>query len=169
MALSTRPSVGLRLRLPRRVSAVTYGVIAGLLAVAVQIFAKVEPPPAYGICVACHTRDVVAWIANHLFGASWEIAPISAALPVLTTLGMLIGAHLAARRHKEFRATSLGSGLRSFVCGIVVVNAAIVALGCPTRLLLLAAYGDTLAPIAIIGVILGIVAGTFILARGWIR
>jgi hypothetical protein len=154
---------------PRRISPITYGVVAGLLAVGVQIFGGVRPPPAYGICVACHTRDLVAWLANQFFAVNWELAPVSVALPVLTTIGLLLGAHLAARRHKEYRPTSLGSGLRSFICGIVVVNAAIIALGCPTRLLLLTAYGDTLALLAAVGVVLGISAGTFVLARGWVR
>lgn len=158
-----------RARLPRRVSPIAYGVIAALFAVGVQIFAGVKPPPAYGICVACHTRDVVAWVANRLFDTSWEIAPVSVLLPVLTSIGMLIGAHVAARTHHEFRPVSLSSGLRSFICGIVVVNAAIIALGCPTRLLLLTAYGDTLALVAVAGVVVGIAAGTFVLARGIIR
>ena len=46
------------------------------------------------------------------------------------------------------------------------MNAAIVALGCPTRLLLLSAYGDFLAVLAVGGVVAGILAGTFLLARG---
>ena len=151
---------------PRRVSAVTYGVIAGLLAVGVQVFFGVKPPPAYGICVACHTRDVIDWLANHLIGTRWEIAPVSLVLPLLTTIGMLIGAYAAARRNNERRQVGLGGHWRSFIYGILVMNAAIVALGCPTRLLLLSAYGDFLAVLAVGGVVTGILAGTFLLARG---
>jgi hypothetical protein len=150
---------------PRRVSAVTYGVIAGLLAVGVQVFFGVKPPPAYGICVACHTRDVIDWLANHLIGTRWEIAPVSLVLPLLTTIGMLIGAYVAARRNNERRQVGLGGHWRSFIYGILVMNAAIVALGCPTRLLLLSAYGDFLAVLAVGGVVAGILAGTFLLAR----
>lgn len=151
---------------PRRVSAVTYGVIAGLLAVGVQLFLGVKPPPAYGICVACHTRDVVNWLSNHLLGTRWEIAPVSLILPLLTAVGMLIGAYAAARRNTERRRVALGGHWRSFIYGILVMNAAIVALGCPTRLLLLSAYGDLLAVLAVGGVVAGILAGTFLLARG---
>ena len=151
---------------PHRVSAVTYGVVAGLLAVGVQVFFGVKPPPAYGICVACHTRDVIAWLANHLAGTRWEIAPVSLTLPLLTTAGMLIGAYAAARRNHERRKVALGGHWRSFIYGILVVNAAIVALGCPTRLLLLSAYGDMLALLAVAGLVAGILAGTFLLARG---
>jgi len=151
---------------PRRVSAVTYGVIAGLLAVGVQVFFGVKPPPAYGICVACHTRDMIAWLVNHLAGTHWEIAPVSLILPLLTTVGLLIGAYLAAVRNHERRKVALGGHWRSFVYGILVVNAAIVALGCPTRLLLLSAYGDMLALLTVAGLAVGILMGTILLSRG---
>lgn len=165
MSLLTRFPV-LASIVPRRISAVTYGVVAGLLAVGVQVFFGVKPPPAYGICVACHTRDVVAWLSNHLVGTQWEIAPVSVTLPLLTTIGMLIGAFIAASRNGERRKVALGGHWRSFVYGILVVNAAIVALGCPTRLLLLTAYGDTLALLAVAGLVVGILTGTMLLARG---
>jgi hypothetical protein len=165
MASTTKSPVLTRL-VPRRITAVTYGVVAGLLAVGVQVFFGVKPPPAYGICVACHTRDVVAWLANNLLGTQWEIAPVSVIFPLLTTIGMLLGALLAASRHGERRPVALGRHWRSFVFGILVVNAAIVALGCPTRLVLLSAYGDFLAVLAVAGVAVGILIGTSLLARG---
>ncbi len=165
MARSNKATV-LTILLPQRVSAVTYGVVAGLLAVGVQVFLGVKPPPAYGICVACHTRDLVAWLANNLVGTNWEIAPVSVILPLLTTIGMLIGAYAAADRNDERRRVALGGHWRSFLYGILVVNAAIVALGCPTRLLLLSAYGDVLALVAVAGVGVGILTGTLLLTRG---
>jgi hypothetical protein len=149
-----------------RPNAITYGVAAGLLAVGVQVFLNVKPPQAYGICMACHTRDVVNWLVNHLAGTRWEIAPVSEVFPMLTAFGVLAGAFIAARRNHEFRWLSLGKRLRSFVLGILVVNAAIIALGCPTRLLLLSAYGEPLGLIATVGLVLGIVAGTLLLKKG---
>lgn len=165
MSLLTKFSVLARM-VPRRVSAVTYGVVAGLLAVGVHVFFGVKPPPAYGICVACHTRDLVAWLSNHLVGTQWEIAPVSVTFPLLTTIGMLIGAFFAASRNGERRKVALGGHWRSFVYGMLVVNAAIVALGCPTRLLLLTAYGDMLALVAVAGLVVGILTGTMLLTRG---
>lgn len=165
MASATRSSVLTRL-VPRRITAVTYGVVAGLLAVGVQVFFGVKPPPAYGICVACHTRDVVAWLSNNLVGTQWEIAPVSVIFPLLTTIGMLLGAVLAAFRHGERRPVALGRQWRSFLLGVIVMNAAIIALGCPTRLMLLSAYGDYLAVLAVAGVVVGILIGTSLLARG---
>jgi hypothetical protein len=166
MSLLTRSAAVVRVRLPHRVTPVIYGVSAALLAVAAQVFFDIKPPPAYGICVACHTRDVVAWLANHLFGTHWELAPVSLVVPLLTVFGMLGGASLAARRNHEQRPVALGGHWRSLVYGVVVVNAAIIALGCPTRLLLLSAYGDVLAPLAVGGLVAGILLGTFLLARG---
>ena len=152
---------------PFRISATFYGVIAALLAVGVQIFFKVEPPPAYGICMACHPRDMINWIVNHIFGTNWEITPVSATLPLLTTVGVLIGAYMAAWRNGEIRQVSLGKGWRSFIYGLLVMNAAILVLGCPTRLLLLGAYGEVLALIGVVGVVIGITVGTFLLERGF--
>lgn len=151
-----------------RPSAITYGVVAGLLAVSVQVFLNVKPPPAYGICMACHPRDIVNWLSNHLLGTRWEIAPVSATAPLLTTVGVLIGAFIAARRNHEFRWLSLGQRARSLIFGVVVMNAALIVIGCPTRLLLLGAYGDGMAWIAIGGVVVGILSGTWLLGKGMI-
>lgn len=149
-----------------RPSAVTYGIVAGLVAVGVEVFFNVKPPPAYGICVACHPRDLVNWLINHLFGTNWEIAPVSITVPLLTTVGLVIGASIAARRNREFRWFSLGHRARSFSLGLLVMNAALIALGCPTRLLLLSAYGDLLGLVGVAGVIIGIIAGSWLLKKG---
>jgi hypothetical protein len=148
---------------------VVYGVAAACLAVAVQLFFGVTPPPAYGICVACHTRDMFNWVADHLFSLHWPLATVSVAAPMLTTIGILAGAWIAAARHGEARPVSLGRGLLSFVCGILVMNGAIAAFGCPTRLLLLSAYGDQVAAVGVGGVIVGIVAGTMLLKHGAVQ
>jgi hypothetical protein len=149
-----------------RPTAITYGIVAGLLAVTVQVFFGVRPPPAYGICVACHARDVVNWTTNHLLGTNWEVAPVSVITPVLTTIGLLVGASLAARRNREYRPVALGQHWRSLVLGALAITGALIAAGCPTRLVLLSAYGDILGLIAVVSVAIGIVAGTWLLRRG---
>jgi len=149
-----------------RATAVVYGVVAGLLAVGVQVFFSVQPPPAYGICMACHPRDMVSWFFNNFFGTNWEIAPVSVLFPLLTTVGVLIGAYIAARRNGEIRAISLGKNWQAFVYGLLVMNAAIVVLGCPTRLVLFSAYGEILAVLGVVGVAIGITIGTVLLERG---
>jgi hypothetical protein len=149
-----------------RPSAVTYGVVAGLLAVGVQVFFGVKPPPAYGICMACHPRDMVNWLLNHLAGTHWEMAPVSATVPLLTTIGIVIGASIAARRNREYRWLSLGKRARSFLLGLLVMNAALIVIGCPTRLLLLSAYGEVMALVGVAGLVIGILCGTWLLKKG---
>ena len=43
------------------VTAVPMGITAGLLAVLADAIFDVRPPEAYGICMACHARDLVNW------------------------------------------------------------------------------------------------------------
>lgn len=47
-----------------RITPATAGFIVGFLAAALQAFFHVIPPPAYGICIACHMKDLVNWILN---------------------------------------------------------------------------------------------------------
>ncbi len=64
------------LRLPYvRVSAWTAGLIMGLGAAFIQAYLKIIPPPAYGICFVCHPKDLLNWVADHLFGTDWETLP----------------------------------------------------------------------------------------------
>ncbi len=50
-----------------RITAAIVGAIAGFLAAAAQAFFHVIPPPAYGICIACHMRDLVNWVTTHIY------------------------------------------------------------------------------------------------------
>lgn len=141
-------------------------MVAGLLAVGVQVILNVKPPPAYGICIACHPRDMVNWLINHLLGTRLEVAPVSQTLPLLTTVGLVIGASLAAHRNREFRWVSWGKRGRSFLLGLLVMNAALLVFGCLTRMVLLTAYGETLGLIGLAGAAIGIVSGTLLLKKG---
>lgn len=127
------------------------GSAIALTGVAASAF-LISDPPVYGICVACHTRDL-----------------LTAAAPLLTVPGILIGAFLGARFHGEFRPQRPDRLLSSFLLGATAMVASLVALGCTLRLLLRAANGDTLAWLAIGGVAAGIAVGTGFLslhARG---
>lgn len=147
-----------------RPSALHYGVVAGLGAVAVEALFGVRPPPAYGICMACHGQDVVDWLANHLAGTHLAISPAAYAAPLLTTVGVLLGAGVAAARNRELRWRSLvGSPLPPLVLGAVIAVLALVVQGCPTRLWLRLAYGDPAAFVAVPALVLGVVAGTVVL------
>jgi len=61
---SIRADLGQRVkRWPR--SPVFYGIVVATLAVIVGEYLGVSPPAAYGLCSACHGRDLADWIVNH--------------------------------------------------------------------------------------------------------
>lgn len=146
-----------------RPTAVQYGIVAGLAAVAAEVLFSVNQPPAYGICMACHGEDALNWTVNHLFGTHFQVAPISQSAPLLTTVGVVVGAAVAARRNGEFGWTRLGHPLKAMLLGALIVMCALTVLGCPTRLWLRLAYGDPLAIIAVGALMGGVGAGTAVL------
>ena len=147
-----------------RVTAVQMGVTAGVLAVAAGAFFEVRPPEAYGICMACHGRDLVNWTINMLLHTHLTVAPASIIFPVLTTFGVLLGALLGAKTSGEFRWQSPDNSLKTFVYGILVMNFALLAGGCSIRLLLRAAAGEALGMLGFGGMVAGVILGTL-----WLR
>lgn len=140
------------------------GIAAGILAVAAGAFFDVRPPEAYGICMACHSRDLVNWIFNLFARTHLEVAPASLAFPVLTPIGVVLGALVAARTNGEFRWQNPESSWKAFLYGVLVMNFALLAGGCSIRLLLRTAAGESLGLLGFSAMIAGVVAGTF-----WLR
>lgn len=146
------------------------GAVMGILAALVQALTiGAGGPEAYGFCVACHTRDLVNGMTNILAGTALALAPVSknAVLPVLSVVGVLIGAHLSARVHRE-HGIRKGSGrdyLVYFTAGFSVFVLAMVFGGCPYRAALRAGYGDIVALIFIGAMALGAIAGTLLLLK----
>src|SRR5258708_9810519 len=93
---SSQATANLRPRRAIRVTAAQMGIVAGVLAVAAGAFFEVRPPEAYGICMACHGRDLVNWTINLLARTHLEVATASLGYPVLTTIGVLLGALVGA-------------------------------------------------------------------------
>ena len=147
-----------------RVTAVQMGIVAGLLAVTAGAFFEVRPPEAYGVCMACHGRDLVNWTINVLAHTHLTVAPASLVFPVLTTIGVLLGALLGSTTSGEFRWQSPESSLKTFVYGLGVMNFALLAGGCSIRLLLRTAAGEALDMMGFGGMVAGVVLGTF-----WLR
>jgi hypothetical protein len=143
-----------------RVTAAQTGVVAALLAVTAGTFFQVEPPQAYGICMACHGRDLVNWTVNAFAGSALIVAPASLVFPVLTTVGVLLGALAAAALSREFRWWSPENPLKTFVFGVLVMNFALLAGGCSIRLLLRTASGEALGLLGFGGMAGGVVLGT---------
>ena len=147
-----------------RITAAQMGGVAGLLAVVAGAVFDVRPPEAYGLCMACHARDLVNWTINDLAGTHLTVAPASVVFPVLTTLGVFLGALLGATSSGEFRWRSPESSLYTFIYGALVMNFALVAGGCAIRLLLRTAAGEALGMIGFAGLIAGVACGTM-----WLR
>ncbi|ACV24475.1 YeeE/YedE thiosulfate transporter family protein [Methanocaldococcus fervens] len=143
-----------------RISPLVAGLVSGFVAALLQALFKVFPPPAYGICIACHTRDLVNWIVNNAFGTSLGLAPVSKVIPVLTVVGIFIGALIAAFVHKEFKIKQTHNPAIGFILGILVINFALLMGGCPVRETLRTAYGDIIAFISLIAMFIGVVAAS---------
>jgi Sulphur transport len=146
-----------------RPTPVVYGIVAALLAVLAQMALSVAPPPAFGICMACHAEDATNWTMNVAAGTHFSVSGLSRSTPLLTTVGVILGAMTAAWRNHELRWRSVRPTARPVVLGAAIMVAALVAMGCPTRLWLRFAYGEPLAVIAVIGLVLGIASGTAVL------
>jgi len=146
------------------VSATQMGVVAGALAVAAGAFFDVRPPDAYGICMACHGRDLVNWTINAATGTHLAVAQASLVFPVLTTVGVLLGALVAASTSGEFRAWTPDHPVKTFFYGLLVMNFALIAGGCSIRLLLRAAAADAEGLVGFAAMAAGVTMGTL-----WLR
>lgn len=133
------------------------GALLGVLAVVASgLLSRAGAPPAYGVCVACHGRDLLEGLGlQGLLGA-----PAVGGGLVLTTVGLLLGAGLAAALHGERRRLAARRPFLSLGLGALTMCASLLALGCTTRLVLRAAYGDVLALWSVGGVALAVAAVT---------
>lgn len=140
------------------------GLLIGVLAAVVQgLLISAGGPEAYGFCVACHTRDVVNDAVNSIAGTKLAFAPVSqnAVLPVMTVIGVLIGAFISAKFYQEFK-TKTGSGvsyLWYLLGGLFFMVFALFMGGCPYRTALRVGYGDVVAFIGLLAIIAGVLVG----------
>ena len=141
-------------------SAIAYGVVAGALSAIAGEWLQLSPPSAYGLCSACHGRDLVNWILNHTEGARLYVAAAGTSWPMLTVIGVIGGSFLASRTNGEFKAIDLGGNIKQFLFGAAAMCAALFVGGCPTRIILRTGYGDLAAALALGGVAIGIVVAT---------
>jgi hypothetical protein len=147
-------------------SAVVYGVVAAVVAVAAGQWFGVSPPAAYGLCSACHGRDLSNWVLNRTQDAGLFVTAAGAVWPLLTVVGLVIGSTLAALRNGELGSVNIGGNARQFLFGGVVMCAALFVGGCPTRIILRTGYGDLTALLVLGGVATGVVIAT--LSMRWV-
>jgi hypothetical protein len=140
------------------------GLAIGILAAFVQVLLiSAGGPEAYGFCVACHTRDVVNVAVNDIAGTKLAVAAISqnAILPVMTVVGVLIGAFVSAKYFQEFKTKtgSIASYVWYLLGGLLFMIFALFMGGCPYRMGLRIGYGDVVAFIGVIAIIAGVLVG----------
>lgn len=157
-------------RRPRyRVTGLQAGIVMAVAAVAAGSFFEVRPPDAYGICMACHGRDLVDWIINDVTNSRLTVAPASLVFPLLTVVGVVIGGWFAARLSGEFRFRRPSKPATSFAHGFLVMTFGLLAAGCSTRLALRLGAGDPAGAMGFGAMVVGIVLATLWLRKKALR
>lgn len=149
-----------------RISGVQAGIAMAVLAVLASAIIGNRTNEAYGICMACHGRDLLNWLVNAQLNTKLPVSPAFIIFPALTTVGVLIGALIGAITSGEFHWQRPETPLLSFLLGALVMNFALFAGGCATRLLLRAATGETLGLAAYGALVAGVILATYLL-RWW--
>lgn len=145
------------------VSAIQAGAIMAVLAVIASAIISHRASDAYGVCMACHGRDLLNWLLNASASSEWPVAPEFLAFPALTTVGVLLGSFIAAIGSGEFRRVMPGSAIRPFLLGVLVINCALIAGGCVSRLLLRASTGELLGLAAFAATAAGVITASYLL------
>jgi hypothetical protein len=83
-------------------------------------------------------------------------------------LGILIGAHIAARMNNVFPRPVFGGETRMFLLGVLSMVFALLLAACPLRLLLRIAYGDPLALFGGVWMVGGIAIGIYVMKRWFV-
>ena len=135
------------------------GLILGLGAATVQAYFKIIPPTAYGVCMVCHPKELVNWMADHLLGTHWGYSLASVNAPILTVVGVIVGAFVAAIRHGEFQWRPARQPVSFFIAGFLMINFGLILGSCPIRIVLLTAYGSLMGVVGLACVILGVWLG----------
>ena len=141
------------------------GIILGLGAATIQAYFNLLPPMAYGVCMVCHPKELVNWIADHVLNTHWGYSMAAIDAPILTVAGVILGASVAALRHGEFRLRPARQPVLYFVFGFLMINFGLILGSCPIRIVLLSAYGSLMGFVGWAFVVIGVGAG--ILAMRW--
>ena len=123
---------------------------------------NIQPPQAYGICTICHARDLLNWLSRLMVSVRMEAADVSLQYPLLTTVGLILGAFISSKLNGEYRRIRSGRLLVHFFLGLLVANAGLLIMSCPTRLVLRFAFEDPYTFLGIIGLLLGITFGVLV-------
>jgi hypothetical protein len=140
-----------------KVDKLTAGFVTGLWAAVAQAVVYVAPPSAFGICFISHPSDFIDWIVNHLFGTTLYVHDPSVDIPVLTVVGVLVGASISTLRNKEFSFRLPRHPLDHFINGFFVAMFGLTLGYCSVHIIMSVMYGSFVAIVGLIGMISGVV------------
>lgn len=132
------------------------GVVCGLVAACLAYFGN---PANMAFCIACFIRDTAGALGMHSAEAVQYARP--------EIIGLVLGAFLISAATKEYRSTAGSSPMVRFVLGMILVIGSLVFLGCPLRMIIRMSAGDFNAWVALIGFVLGVGTGVFMLKKGF--
>ena len=134
------------------ISGVVLGVIAAMLA-------YMGNPKNMAMCIACFIRDTAGALGMHQAAVVQYVRP--------EIIGIVLGAFIISVATKEYRSTAGSSPMIRFVLGVIIMIGSLVFLGCPLRMVIRMSAGDLNAYVALVGFILGILAGIVALKKGF--
>lgn len=130
--------------------------LTGFWAAIAQAWVGVLPPSAFGICFISHPSDLFNWTVNKIFSVSFYVHDPSLDLPVLTVLGVLIGASLATIQHKEFKFRMPRNPLDHYINGFMVAVFGLMLGYCSVHIIMGLTYGSVIALTGFAGMMLGV-------------
>lgn len=132
------------------------GAVVGIIAVILTVMGN---PGNMGFCIACFLRDMAGSVKLHTAPIVQYFRP--------EIVGLVVGAFGASIAFKEFKPSGGSSPITRFILGFIVMVGALMFLGCPLRMMLRIGGGDLNAVIGLVGFVVGILAGIFVLNKGF--
>ena len=78
----------------------------------------------------------------------------------MMAIGLLIGALISAKQHKELKLREARDPISAFMLGFIVINFGLMIGFCPIRATVLTAYGSIIGLIGIVFIAIGILFGS---------
>lgn len=132
------------------------GLFMGAISVLLVVFGN---PKNMGFCIACFIRDIAGSLGMHSATVVQYMRP--------EVIGLVLGAFAVSLVRKEFKPTGGSSPFTRFALGCFVTIGALMFLGCPLRMVLRLGGGDVNAVFGLVGFVIGILAGIFVLNKGF--
>ena len=132
------------------------GVAVGLAALGLTLLGN---PANMGFCIACFERDIAGALGWHSAKVVQYVRP--------EIIGLVLGSLIMSLGTKEFRAKTGSAPATRFVLGVMVMIGALVFLGCPLRMVIRLGGGDGSAIMGLVGFVIGIGIGVFVLNKGF--